>query len=300
MRRTLAAVSALVCVVGAFQASGAEKIRIKWVASVYADARGNGLRSPEGVTCDDDSIVVADTGNARIVHYSYQGPAVTAEEEVRMPRTHPTAIQQNSKGDVYFLDAKDRRIAVFPAGGEKRVLLDPKSVPTKAEIVPKSFRIDGNDNIYLLDIFSSRVLILDSEGQYSTHIRLPEKHGFFSDLAVDRQGNVFVLDSVEAVVYFAAKGAKEFSSLTESLKEYLNFPTNLTVDSRGVVYLVDRNGSGLGIVAPDGAFLGRKLGLGWNDSGLHYPAQICISENGNIFIADRNNSRVQMFSVQVD
>ena len=300
LRRSVATAAALACVLGALHAFGAEKARIKWVTSVYADAGGDGLRNPEGVTCDDDSIVVADTGNARIVRYSYQGPAVTAKQEVGLPRTHPSTIQQNSKGDVYFLDARDRRIALLPAGGDKRVFLDPKGAPTRAEIVPKSFRIDGNDNIYLLDIFSNRLLVLDSEGQYSSHIRLPEKHGFFSDLAVDRQGNVYVLDSVEAVVYFAAKGAKEFSSLTESLKDYLDFPTNLTVDSRGVVYLVDRNGSGLGLVGPDGAFIGRKLGLGWKESGLHYPAQICISESGNIFIADRNNSRVQMFSVQVD
>jgi len=300
LRRALATITALLCALGALQALAAEKLRIKWVASIYADARGEGLRYPEGVTCDDDSVTVADTGNSRLVRYGYQGPAVTAEGELPMPRTHPTTLQHNSRGDFYFLDGRERRIAVAPADGSKRSFLDPKNAPTRAEIVPKSFRIDGNDDIYILDIFSNRVLILDPDGVYSSQVSLPEKYGFFSDLAVDRQGSLFVLDSVEGVVYFAAKGASEFSALTESLKEYVNFPTNLTVDSRGMLYLVDHNGGGLGIVGPDGSFLGRKLSLGWNDSSLYYPTQVCISESGNLFIADRSNSRVQMFSVQVD
>jgi hypothetical protein len=81
------------------------------------------------------------------------------------------------------------------------------------------------------------------------------------------------------------------------MKEYMNFPARLAIDDRGVLYLVDQNGSGLGIVGRDGSFLGRKLARGWNESGLYYPSQMCISANGSIFIADRNNSRIQMFKV---
>jgi len=300
LRRALATIAALLCALGGLQALAAEKIRIKWVTSIYADARGEALRYPEGVACDADSVTVADTGNSRLVRYRYQGPAVTAEAELSMPRTHPTTLQANSRGDFYFLDSRERRIAIASADGGRRTFLDPKDTPTRAEVVPKSFRIDGNDDIYILDIFSNRVLILDPDGVYSSHVSLPEKHGFYSDIAVDRQGGMFVVDPVEAVVYFAAKGANEFSAFTESLKEYLSFPTNLTVDSKGVLYLVDHNGGGVGIVGPDGSFLGRKLSLGWNDSSLYYPNQICISENGNVFIADRSNSRVQMFSAQID
>jgi sugar lactone lactonase YvrE len=173
-------------------------------------------------------------------------------------------------------------------------------MPSSKEIVPKGFRIDENDNIYILDIFSQHVIILDSDWQFSKKIPLPADHGFFSDLAVDRQGKIYVLDSVEAVVHSAAKGAKTFVPLTENLKEIVNFPARLSIDDRGVLYLVDQNGSGLGLVAPDGSLLGRRLGLGWKKSGLFYPSQICISAGGDVFIADRNNNRVQMFRVVAD
>ena len=77
----------------------------------------------------------------------------------------------------------------------------------------------------------------------------------------------------------------------------MNFPTSLSVDESGVIYLVDQYGSGLGLVGQDGSFLGRKLGLGWKDGGLYYPSQLCISRNGSMFIADRGNSRVQLFDI---
>ena len=95
----------------------------------------------------------------------------------------------------------------------------------------------------------------------------------------------------------AGAEAKLFSRLTESLKAYMNFPTGLETDDRGTIYLVDQYGSGLALVDRNGGFLGRKLGLGWNESRLYYPSQLCIADDGNLFIADRSNSRIQIFSV---
>jgi sugar lactone lactonase YvrE len=278
-------------------AIGADKTRMKWITSVYADGDGIGLVYPEGVACGDDFIVVADTGNSRLLRYTYEGLLVTAEAEFPLPKSHPIIVQVNSKGTLYFLDGRERRVARLSATGEEKSYLDPKNVPSSAEIVAKSFRIDGSDGIYILDILAGQVLVLNADGQYSRHIPFPEEYGFFSDLAVDRQGRVFLLDSVEAVVHLAAKDAESFSPLTESMSEYVNFPARLEVDGNGVLYLVDQNGSGLALVGQDGSFLGRKLGLGWNESGLYYPSQMCITADGSVFIADRNNNRIQMFKV---
>jgi hypothetical protein len=48
-----------------------------------------------------------------------------------------------------------------------------------------------------------------------------------------------LINCVKKMVFSAAKDVKEFSSLTKSLKEYLNFPTAITTDSRGTIYAVD-------------------------------------------------------------
>ncbi|MDX2478778.1 MAG: hypothetical protein QNK24_00415, partial [Desulfuromusa sp.] len=81
------------------------------------------------------------------------------------------------------------------------------------------------------------------------------------------------------------------------LKEHMNFPTSVAIDSHGTLYLSDQYGSGLALVGRDGSFQGRKFGMGWEDGQFYYPAQICINEQDTLVVADRNNSRVQVFSL---
>ena len=297
MRRVIVLFAALGLLLASAQVSRGGQGKLKWLRSVYIDARGNGLKYPEGIACTDDSFVVADTGNSRLLRFTYQGESVTRDAEFPLPKSRPMRLYLNSRGEIYFLDGRERRIAMLGAAGEKKGYLKPRSLPFSTEVVPKSFTIDRQDQVYLLDVFSENVLVLDAEGQYLRHIPFPEDYGFFSDLAVGPQDTVYLLDGVDAVVYAAARGADGFSALSEGLKDYMNFPTSLTLDDSGTLYLVDQFGSGLALVGRDGAFLGRKLSLGWNEGGLYYPSQICISGNGTLFVADRNNSRIQLFSL---
>jgi hypothetical protein len=99
------------------------------------------------------------------------------------------------------------------------------------------------------------------------------------------------------MVFSAAKDLKSFSPLTKSLREYLNFPTSITTDNRGTIFIVDQNGGGIVILGKDGSFVGRQLSMGWNEGLLYYPAQMSINEKGEAFIADRGNSRIQIFTV---
>jgi sugar lactone lactonase YvrE len=295
LRGAFTVLAALAVVIGTTAALAAEKRTVRWVQSIYIDGKGDGLKHPEGVACRDDHFVVADTGNSRILRYSYQGDSVTQEAEFLLPKSYPIKIELDSKGDIYFLDGRERRIAMMSAAGEERGFLKPKSLPSSKDVVPKSFAIGANDDIYVLDIFSARVLVLDSEGQYRRHVDFPDEYGFFSDVEVDAQGNIYLLDGADVVVYKALNGADRFTRLTDDIGSYLNFPTNLALDDRGVLYLVDQYGSGLALVGGDGTFLGRFIEMGWDENRLYYPSQICISSNGNLFIADRNNSRVQRF-----
>jgi hypothetical protein len=297
LRRAFTILAALVLISGSVEAFGAGKMRMRWVTSIYSGPNGVGLKYPEGVACGEDYLVVADTGNSRLLRFRYEDDAAMAEAEFPLPKSAPIMVQVNSKGELYFLDGAERRIVGVSATGEALGALDPKGLPSSAEVVPKSFRIDHEDSVYILDIFSAAVLVLDAGGKYLRHVSFPEEYGFFSDLAVDRQGTILLLDSVEAVVYSARSTADRFSPLTKSVKEYVNFPTSLSVDDEGIIYLVDQYGSGLALIAADGSFLGRRLGMGWNESGLYFPSQVCVNEDGVVFIADRNNSRVQIFTV---
>jgi sugar lactone lactonase YvrE len=279
---------------------GAEQaIVFQPVVSVYADRDGLGLLHPEGVACTDSDLLVADTGNGRLLRFTVQAETVEFASQIKVAQlASPIRVQTNSKGEIFALDGKNRRIVRLTGDGGFAGTLDMKDVPAGAGamIVPRSFKIDARDNIYVADILAGRVIVLNPQGGFMRQIPFPAGPGFFSDLAVGADGTVFLLDSVNAMVYAAAPNAAAFSPLTKNLQEYMSFPTCITTGgSRGVLYITDQNGGHIVLVGLDGSFRGRKAGFGWNEGLLNYPAALCINGAGYAFVADRDNNRVQIF-----
>lgn len=276
----------------------AETVKFRYFQSVYFDEKGGGLKQPEGVACNEKSLlVVGDTGNDRLIRYTFQDKILRGGNDIHIPElSNPIRVQVNSKGEIFALDGKKRRIVRLTPEGVFKSYVDPEGVPSPSAFVPRSFRIDRSDNIYMLDIFAARVLVLDPGGKYQKQIPFPKEYGFISDLSVDSKGTLLLIDCVKAVVFSATKESNSFSPLSKSLREYLSFPTSIT-ESRGTIYIVDQDGGGIVILGSDGAFMGRQLSMGWIEGLLYFPSQMYVNERGEIFIADRGNSRVQIFTL---
>ncbi len=279
---------------GAF---GADMPKLKPVASGYADTRGGGLSQPEGVGCDGKSlVVVADTGNGRLVTYRFTGEGLAPLAEIALPQLpYPIRVQVDPKGDIYALDGKSRRIVRISPSGEFKGYVEAGDADSAGPMVPRSFRIGRNGGLYVLDVLSDRVLLLDPGGKLIRGIAFAKESGFFSDLAVDDSGTLFLIDSVGRRVFSAPRDSAAMAPLSGSLKEDLNFPTSIAVDARGNLLVVDQNGGGIVVLGRDGTFRGRQLSMGWKEGLLRYPSQICVGGDGSVFIADRGNNRVQAF-----
>jgi DNA-binding beta-propeller fold protein YncE len=275
-------------------------IKFKFITCIYGDGQGVALKDPEGVACNDqDLLIVADTGNGRLLKYIFRDGAVeTGTTEIKTAQlSYPTKVELNSKSEIYVLDRRNRRIVKFSPDGKFDKYVEPLGLTPPASYVPRSFTLDREDNIYILDISSQRVLKLSPQGRYLRHLEFPKGYGFFCDIAVDYKGTILLLDSVKGIVYSGAESSTGFSPITKSLKEYVRFPANLTTDTRGRIYLMDRNGGSMIILGQDGSFLGRVSSMGWKEGWLNYPAQVCVNEKGEIFVADTMNSRVQVFEL---
>jgi len=277
----------------------AETMKFKHLLSIYFDDKGVGLKGPEGVACNEKSLlVVGDSENGRLLRFIFEEKSLKGGTEIKVPQlSYPIRIQINSKGEIFALDEKQRRIIRLSPEGEFKGYVSPEGLPSASSIVPRSMKIDAEDNIFVLDIFTGRVLMLNPDGKYQKQVPFPKDYGFFSDLAIDSRGNILLIDCIKAMVFSATKGSNSFSPLTGSLREYLDFPTSLTTDNRGTIYIVDENGGGIVILGQDGSYLGRQLSMGWNEGLLYYPSQICINEKGEVFVADRGNSRIQIFTL---
>lgn len=288
-------------VLPAIDGAEAKDLKLMHRTSIYTDAGSVGLKFPEGVALDrtGSRLIVADTGNARLLAFTIAGDGLKPEGGVfSVPAlTCPLKVKFDSRGRIWVLDGKTRKIERLNSTGEYDGQLTPFGLPTAQEVVVRNFTLDGEDTLYVLDVQSAQVLVLDVDGRYRRNVAFPEDHGFFSDLAVDAQGNLLLLDSVGSRVFKAGPGGDHVEPLTEGLQAYLRFPTAIDTDDRGRIYLVDRNGGQVIVLGKDGRYLSRQSAMGWKEGRLNFPSQIDASGDGQILIADTRNHRVQFFSV---
>lgn len=277
----------------------AETIKLKPLGGAYLDNKNVPLKNPEGIACIKSSVMVADTGNGRLVRYNLVNDDLKDGTEIRLEKiSYPLRLKGTAKGEVLVLDGKTRKIHRLGGDGSYVAPLDPLGVPQPDEVVPRSMAVDAKDHVYLLDILGERVLVLDPAGNHLRHIAFPKLYGYMSDVAVDQRGTVYVLDTRNGQVLKAATTDKEFSVLATGLQEHLYFAVAIETDSQGRLFIIDQNDNGLVIMGQNGSFLGRYLTQGWTTGSLFYPAQACLTENGNFIVADRNNNRVQVFKLQ--
>jgi DNA-binding beta-propeller fold protein YncE len=277
----------------------ADDLKFKHTLSLYLGGEGIGMSRPEGVACEgDNAVLVADTGNNRLLRYTIeQGNVQTVQVIAAADMASPTRARRNSQGEVFVLDGRQHRLFQLSPQGEPRGFLELKGAAAGAAPVMRSFAIGADDTIYLLDVASERVLIVDPTGNFQRAVLFPPEHGFFSDIAVDKRGMIFLVDSTNAGVYTASRQGEKFEPLVLGLREkaQIGFPVAIAVDGKDRICLTDRNNGALVMLGRDGTFLGRHLGRGWAEGLLRYPQQSCITEKGVIFVADGGNSRVQMF-----
>ena len=294
--RTLVCLLAVTC---AFPVHAADTVKFKPLGVATQDAGNIPLKYPEGVACGKGVILVADTGNGRFVRYTLANDEMKNGVELKVAQvSYPQRLEATAMDRTLALDGKSRKITRLAADGSFAGYLDYQNVPPPGDVVPRSMTVDAKDNVYILDVLGDRVLVLDPVGKYIRQVPLPKEHGFVSDLAVDRKGAVYVLDSQNAQVYKSAPDTPSFQTFASGLQTYLYLAVTIDIDNQGRVYLLDQSDSAVVMLGPDGSFQGRYLSFGWKNGQLNSPAQICIMENGSLVIADRDNSRIQMFKIQ--
>jgi sugar lactone lactonase YvrE len=272
-----------------------QQIRFKHDRSLYADDKGGGLSQPEGIACSKNRLVAADTGNGRLVLYSIVDGELRGGKEIRLPQVvYPIRVVMNTKGDLYALDERQRKIARLSPDGAFQQYVDLSAGPTTGIVVPVGISLDGKDNLYVLDIGGGRVMVFGDDGKYQRQVDLPKEYGFITDLATNEKGTIFLIDSVSGVVYSTAKDPAVFTPITEKLKDDMKFATNIVADDKGFLFISDQNGGGIIVISQSGT-IRRLFSMGWKEGTLRYPSQLCINTDGDLFVADRANSRIQRF-----
>lgn len=298
-RNTLALAALLALGGGLVSPAFAEAPRLRPGPPLYVDRDGTGLRDPEGVSCGTGRIAIADTGNGRIVFYSFDDKGIDPAGEVVVGSIpFPTQVQFAGDGRLWVLDGKSKRVARVSEEGASAVFVDLSGGDAGRNGLAKAIAVGPDGRLYVVDVANGRVAVIDPDGRFGGAIEFPPGLRFGTDVAVDAAGRVFVLDGVGRAIWVADSPGSAFRELGTELRDYARFPTAVAVDAGGNLLVADGTAGSIAVLDQSGTFRGQQSSRGVKAGFLRAPVDLCVSPDGRVFVADRDNNRVQPYRVR--
>ena len=295
-----------------------------WSQNGVTVAGGNGRGSavnqfnfPFGLDIDHDnqSIVIADWGNHRIVEWKMgaSNGNIIAGGQGRGNRLD----QLRFPTDV-LIDKENNSLFIADGGNGRVVRWSRRQGTTQGEVIVENIdcwglAIDHQRYLYVSDYVTDEVRRYtigdkngtvvaggNGRGNQSNQLNIP------TYLFVDDEQAVYVSDNDNDRLMKWNKGANQGTVVAGgqgkgSALTQLFYPYGLFVDTSGTIYVADSN-NGRVMRWPKGAQQGTVI-VGGNGSGnapnqLDYPRALSFDRDYNLYVADRVNHRVQRFDLQ--
>jgi DNA-binding beta-propeller fold protein YncE len=262
------------------------------------------LRKPYGVTSDKRGrIFVADTELNTVFMIDAKGKAVERREgNSRVPLTMPVGVAVDSEDRLFVSDAVLHSVICFNPAGSPIAHFGMTALGR-----PGGIAIDRQRNrLYVADAKQSRIAVFDTAsfnlvGYFGTASK-PGIHdnGTFrspTNVAVDRQGNIYVADTGNFRVQIldqTGKFVRAFGAQGDAPGEFIR-PKGISVDSGGHVYVADAEFNNFQIFSPQGQPLLAVGSLGSDPGQFALLAGLYIDSEDQIFTTEMYRGRVQVF-----
>lgn len=218
----------------------------------------NHIASPMGIAVSDDGnrVYVSDAGQLAVFVFDFGKKTVTRIGG-ETPLAGPMGIALDGKENLYVVEQEKKGIGVFNREGKPiRVITDPSFER------PEGIAIDrAHGRIYVVDTGHTKSKVQD--------VKIFDLHG-------KRIGTLG-----------SGKGSKP--------GEFL-FPTYVTLDPQGNVYVTDTLNSRVQVFDSDGKYL-KSVGQRGNGWGMFdKPKGVALDSFGNVYVVDSGWSNVQIFN----
>jgi sugar lactone lactonase YvrE len=227
-------------------------------------ARLDQLNSPRDVLIDKetDSLIIADTGNRRVVRWSLR--STPTPEEILLDDIACSSLAMDDQGYLYIFDREKYEVKRYRMGDNKGTLV-----------------AGGNGAGAALNQLQSTIFLFVDR----------EQTVYVSDKSNHRVMK-WIKDAKEGTVVVGGQGS--------GLKQLTN-PNGLFVDSLGTLYVADMENQRV-ISWPKGAKQGTVIvganGQGAGTNQLCYPRGLSFDRHGNLYVVDQCNHRVQRYSLE--
>lgn len=283
-------------------------VELKPIGSI--GSRGNGERqfnSPMGLDFDNtrNEILVADTGNDRIIRLSHDGRFIAQHggfglsfgdrsEEREDSLDDPYDVAAGGFSNFYVSDHNNERIANFDSYRSYRGNLYPKDNDRRNRLSrPKGIKVDSENNIWVVESRQDRVLKISSTGD-----KLFEIGGFgWSSQQLKNPHQVDISNSGEVYIADHGKGRvavfDRLGSFLFEVKDHLKSPAGIAVDPDGLLLICDDSTDQLGYYLPSGV---RMSFVSTDHTGNRFrkPSDIAVT-NTSAYLVDSGNHRIVQF-----
>lgn len=211
----------------------------------------------------------------------------------------PIGVHVDIEGRVYVSDTATGSVTVFDSLAKSKsaemLLVNGNSPFSK----PVGISTDSMGNIYVADTTVDRVFVFDSSRNL---LRILGDTGEFkqpSGLAVDPARNkLYIVDThnhnIVVVDINSWETVKKIGKRGREEGEF-NFPANITVDSKGNIYIVDTMNGRIQIFDQEGRFIRAFGKLGDGPGMFSRPKGIAVDSEGHIYVVDSGFNNVQIF-----
>lgn len=259
------------------------------------------LAKPYGIAVSPDGVVyVTDTSSGRVFAFNEAAKTVTFVGTSGTGRVmKPIGVAVDADGRVFVADAGLGRIFGYEADGSLAV-----AIGQDGELLNASgLAIDrANKLLYVADSKKHQVMCYSSVDGSAVRVigergDGPGQFNFPTNLSTDRDGRLYVADTLNFRVQIFDKGGQFLKSIggIGDTPGRLNRPKGVGVDSEGHIYVADASFNNFQIFDLDGNVL-LFVGMAGRDVGeFILPAGLCVDHEDRIYVADQGNGRVQVF-----
>jgi len=295
-------------------------VSLEPIAVMNIDDDGRLLNYPHSVFYDavEDEIYLANGGTSRIVVYGsdfYPGMSIGVSRGVEAPRGG--TVLEN--GDVYLLQVRNAnserpRITVLNGAFfvEREIFLD--EIPEAEDFSPRQLAISRDGLIYLIGSSNRGALVLDGEGNFLRRLRPRDRT---ARAVVDDEEEVIETAAQQnepLVAIVEEEAAPSMGDIPEEFRPRSGrldlsaqdedglspvIVNNVTIDSRGRLYLLSTETSKVYVYGPDEVFLFSFGSKGGTPRHLSQPRAVAIDEERElIYVSDYMRHSILAYSMK--
>ncbi|MFH0810932.1 MAG: NHL repeat-containing protein [Pseudomonadota bacterium] len=283
-------------------AGAVESGPVKLLVSLYGEQDTGVFGFPSGLSLGQ-CLTLADTNNGRLLFFSADGDKFKYQGKFDAggKLTNPFCVAELAEGKYLVAERGKRTLTLCDVAGQTATPVVLEGMPRADRFAVGRFCKGPDDRVYLIDAAQKRIVVLSPELRYEREFTVSAS-GFtgFSDVRVDRRGNVCALETLRGLVHVFDGGQKLLRSFGSRGGESaaFDFPVSLAIDRQGNIYVLDSHRAQVSVFDLEGHLMWRMGAYGWKEGSFNGPAYVAVDDANRVFVVDRLNNRIEVFVPQ--